>query len=93
MVYGDSAYTDYNHEQDSQDAENIKMMIARKSNSKRKHDPWQKYLISVNIKGIEIMFSQISVMFPKRIHAVSSDGLLLKLILFIFVFTLNEKFI
>ena len=92
-VYGDSAYTDYNYEEDSQEAENIKMMIARKSNSKRKHDPWQEYLISVNRKRIEIMFSQISVMFPKRIHAVTSDGLVLKLILFIFVFTLNEKFL
>lgn len=91
-VYGDSAYTDYNYEKDCQEAENIKMMIARKSNSKRKHDPWQEYLISVSRKRIEIMFSQISVMFPKRIHAVTSDGFVLKLILFIFVFTLNENF-
>jgi hypothetical protein len=39
------------------------------------------------------MFSQISVMFPKRIHAVTVDGFLFKLVLFIFVFTLNEKFL
>ena len=66
-------------------------MIARKSNSKRKHQPWQEHLISVSRKRIETMFSQISVMFPKRIHAVTVDGFLLKLVLFIFVFTLNEK--
>jgi hypothetical protein len=29
-------------------------------------------------------------MLPKRIHAVIVDGLLMKLIFFIFVFTLNE---
>jgi len=32
-------------------------------------------------------------MFPKRIHAVTADGFMLKLVMFIFVFTLNEKFI
>jgi hypothetical protein len=91
ILYGDSAYTDYNYEEDCLDAENIQMMIARKSNSKRKHQPWQEYLISVSRKRIETMFSQISVMFPKRIHAVTVDGFLIKLVLFIFVFTLNEK--
>lgn len=91
IIYGDSAYTDYNYEENCLEAENIKMMIARKSNSKRKHQPWQDYLISVSRKRIETMFSQISVMFPKRIHAVTVNGFLLKLVLFIFVFTLYEK--
>src|SRR4030066_733024 len=84
ILYGDSAYTDYKYEEDCLEAENIKMMIARKSNSKRKHQPWQDFLISASRKRIETMFSQISVMFPKRIHAVTVDGFLLKLILFIF---------
>jgi hypothetical protein len=82
-----------NYEEDCLEAENIKMMIARKSNSKKKHEPWQDFLISFSRKRIEIMFSQISVMFPKRIHAITANGFMLKLILFIFVFTLNEKFL
>jgi len=93
ILYGDSAYTDYNYQENCLDAENIKLMIARKSNSKRKHQPWQDYMISVSRKRIENTFSQISALFPKRIHAVTVEGFLLKLILFIFVFTLNEKFI
>jgi hypothetical protein len=93
ILYGDSAYTDYNYEEDCLEAENIKMMIARKSNSKKKHQPWQDFLISVSRKRIESMFSQISVMFPKRIHAVTAEGFMIKLIMFIFVFTLNEKFL
>lgn len=92
-LYGDSGYTDYSYEEDCKEAENITMMIARKSNSKRKHQPWQDFLIATYRKRIEIMFSQISSMFPKRIHAVTSNGFILKLVLFIFVFTLNEKFI
>jgi hypothetical protein len=91
ILYGDSAYTDYHYEEDCLEGENIQMMIARKCNSKRKHQPWQEYLISASRKRIETTFSQISVMFPKRIHAVTVDGFLLKLVLFIFVFTLNEK--
>lgn len=93
ILYGDSAYTDYSYEDNCLEGENIRMMIARKSNSKRKHQPWQDYLISVSRKRIENTFSQISAMFPKRIHAVTVDGFLLKVILFIFVFTLNEQFV
>jgi hypothetical protein len=91
-LYGDSAYTNYNFEQDCLEAENIKMMIARKSNSLRKHEPWQEYLISASRKRIETTFSQISVMFPKRIHAITAEGFMIKIILFIFVFTFNEHF-
>jgi len=90
-VYGDSAYTDYNYEQVCIEAESIKLMIARKSNSKRPHEPWESFLIANSRKRIETTFSQISSMFPKRIHAVTVDGFLMKVILFIFVFTINEK--
>ena len=91
IIHGDSAYTDYNFEEICLESENIKMVISRKSNSKRKHQPWQEYLISVSRKRIETSFSQISVMFPKIIYAVTVEGSLLKVVLFIFVFTLNEK--
>jgi hypothetical protein len=92
-VYGDSAYTDYNYEQVCEEAESIKLMVARKSNSKQPHQPWENFLIADSRKRIETTFSQISSMFPKRIHAVTIDGFLMKVILFIFVFTINEKFL
>ena len=92
-VYGDSAYTDYSCEDIWNEAQGINLMIARKSNTKRPHDPWENFLISNSRKRVETTFSQISSMFPKRIHAVTVDGFLLKVILFIFVFTINEKFL
>ena len=92
-VYGDSAYTDYSCEDIWNEAEGYNLMIARKSNTKRPHDPWENFLISNSRKRVETTFSQISSMFPKRIHAVTVDGFLLKVILFIFVFTINEKFL
>ena len=75
------------------EAQGINMMVARKSNSKKQHEPWQNFLISDSRKRIETTFSQISSMLPKRIHAVTVDGFLMKVILFIFVFTINEKFL
>ena len=92
-VYGDSAYTDYNCEDIWNEAQGINLMIARKSNTKRPHEPWENFLISNFRKRVETTFSQISSMFPKRIHAVTVDGFLMKVILFIFVFTINEKFL
>jgi len=50
-------------------------------------------MIADSRKRIETTFSQISSMFPKRIHAVTPDGFLMKVVLFIFVFTINEKFL
>ena len=93
IIYGDSAYTDYNYEQICLDAEGIKLMIARKSNTKRPHEPWENFMIADSRKRIETTFSQISSMLPKRIHAVTPDGFLMKVVLFIFVFTINEKFL
>lgn len=92
-LYGDSAYTDYNYEQVCMDAESIKLMIARKSNTLQPHEPWENFMITNSRKRIETTFSQISSMFPKRIHAVTPNGFLMKVVLFIFVFTINEKFL
>lgn len=89
-VFGDSAYTDYRFEDDIKEIERIKLMIARKSNSKRKHQPWQEYMITNSRKSIETMFSQITTMFPKRIHAVTVEGLMIKLLIFIFAFTFQK---
>ena len=57
------------------------------------HKPWQNFLISGSRKRNETTFSQISNMFPKLIHPVKVDGFLMKVILFIIVFTINEKFL
>jgi hypothetical protein len=42
---------------------------------------------------VETVFSQLTSLFPKHIHAVTLAGFLLKLALFIFAFTLAKAFI
>lgn len=92
-LFGDSAYTDYSIEDEILEGENIKMMIDRKSNSKRPHEPWENFLIETSRKRIETTFSQITNMFPKRIHAVTSNGFVLKIVLFILIFTIDKEYL
>jgi hypothetical protein len=83
IIYGDSAYTNYAIEEMLNEAEHIDLLVARKSNSTRKHEPHIEYLISVMRKRIETTFSEISNFLPKKIHAVTDVGFLLKVVIFI----------
>lgn len=89
-IYGDSAYTDYQVEDDLREAESIELMIQRKSNSLRKDEPWIRFIKEQMRKGIETAFSEIKALFLRKIHAVTFKGFLLKLVLFILAFTLNK---
>jgi len=88
IVYADNGYTNYSIEDLLKDAENIDMLVARRSNSKRKHEPYINYLIEVMRKRVETTFSEISGLFPKKIHAVTEYGFLLKIVIFIFSYSL-----
>jgi hypothetical protein len=90
IIYADSAYTNYVIEDMLKDAENVELLVARKSNSKRKREPYTEYLIETMRKRIETTFSEISGLFPKKIHAVTDYGFILKVILFLFCYTLNK---
>ena len=90
QLYGDSAYTCYETEDLFAACEQITLHICRKSNSRRKDEPHQAFLKNYYRKLIETTFSGITNFFPKKIHAVTPQGFILKLILFIFAFTLNQ---
>jgi hypothetical protein len=89
-IYADSAYTDYTIEDDAKDAEMVRLMIQRKSNSKRKDEPWIRFLKEHMRKGIETTFSMLKGLFLRKIHAVTFKGFLLKIVMFIVAFTFNK---
>ena len=89
-IYADSAYTDYTIEDDLKDADFINLLVHRKSNAKRKDEPWIRFLKEHMRKGIETTFSLLKGLFLKKIHAVTFKGFLLKIILFIVGFTFNK---
>lgn len=89
-IYGDSAYTDYQTEDDMKQADLVELMICRKRNSKRPDQPWIRFIKEQMRKGIETSFSQIKALFLRKIHAVTFKGFLIKLVMFILAFTLNK---
>ena len=86
----DSGYTNYQYEDLLLECDNIWHDSVRKSNSKRKEPVYRTYYKNTLRKIIENIFSQINAKFPKRIHATSIKGFLLKVKFFIYSFTLNN---
>ncbi len=92
-VYADSAYTDYIVEDNLKQSSQINLQLMRKKNSKRQDPPWNQYIKQHTRHYIETVFSSITCVFPKSIHAVTYEGFLLKLEAFIFAFTLRQAFL
>lgn len=89
-IYADSAYTDYTIEDDIMEADLVKLMVQRKSNSRRKDEPWIRFLKLQRRKGIETTFSMLKGLFLRKIHAVTFKGFLIKILMFIMAFTFNK---
>ena len=88
--YTDAGYPDYAWEDLFEEATGNRQQTARKSNSKRPHQAHGNFLIQHFRKTIETAFSQLTARFPKQIHAVTAQGFVLKIALFIFVHTLDQ---
>lgn len=89
-LYGDSGYTIYEFEDLYQECEQVHLLIQRKSNSLRPDSPAMAFIKKYMRKRIETSFSQITAWFPSRIHAITPQGFLLKILLFLFAFTLDN---
>ncbi|MGQ0826964.1 MAG: IS982 family transposase [Bacteroidota bacterium] len=89
-VYADSAYTDYTAEDNLFANELVLLKIQRKSNSKRQ-DNYQQMQEKLKMrKRVETTISDIKKMFPRTIHAITLNGFLIKLILFVFALQINK---
>lgn len=91
VIYGDKAYNHYSLEESLLEIESIKLVPERKRNSTRQHSGCTRYLQSKLRKRIETTFSQLCCLFPRKIHAVTANGFLLKLIIFIVAFSLEKQ--
>jgi hypothetical protein len=88
-IYGDKAYTHYAFEDSLREIEGLNLIAERKENSSRQHSGCVRYLQSVSRKRIETTFSQLTRLFPRKIHAVTLKGFLLKLIVFTISFSIE----
>jgi IS5 family transposase len=89
-VYGDKAYTSYPFEDELMEHANIRLVADRKKNLTRQHPGHLRYIQRVLRKRIETTFSQLTLLFPRKIHAVTSKGLILKLVIFIVAYSLKK---
>ena len=89
-IYGDAAYTDYSVEDDMLEADGVHLKISRKSNSKRPDEPCARFLKEQNRKRIETTFSGIKSLFLRKIHAVNLKGFLIKILMFIFAYSIDR---
>lgn len=86
----DSAYTDYEFEDLLKECESIWHDTQRKSNSKRTEPAYRTFYKSRIRKLIESLFAQITSMIPRKIHATTIKGFLLKVKLFIWSFSFEK---
>lgn len=89
----DSAYTEYEWEDFAAETDEIRLLVTRKSNSRRRDVPalhdykfWLRH-------RIETVFGEITKLFPKKIHATNFAGFMLKISLFLFAYQINKAFI
>ena len=87
-VLVDRGYTDYGAEGTLQEAEGIELCALRRGNSKR-YCPYRQYWIGVRRRFVESVGSCLHTLLLRRVHAVTLDGFVLKLICFIFAHNLN----
>lgn len=91
-IYADNGYMNQQTEETIWQAESIEMMVQRRANNKQQDAPWIRFVKQQMRKPIETTFSGIKNLFPRKIHAVTAKGFLLKIVLFIVAFTFNKLF-
>ena len=95
-IYADRAYNNYGFEDFLLDHAEIRLIAQRRKNSKRPLFQELRYIQSRMRKKIETVFSQITRIFPRSIHAVTSKGFEIKVFSFILSYTFSlffkEKF-
>lgn len=89
-VFADSAYTNYEIEDQLMECDQIALKVHRKANATRKDSVSAAFIKEYMRKRVETTISEIKGLFLRKIHAVTFKGWLLKITLFIFAFTLSK---
>ncbi len=89
LIHADKGYNDYHEEDLLQEAGAIVLQPLRKKNSKRPLPLWLEFVSKPVRQQVETAISQITALFPKHIHAVTQQGLELKLTCFILAYSIS----
>lgn len=92
-LFVDAGYNFYEWEDYLLENSELRLQVARKTNSKRVREPWLELRKSLVRKYIETTIGEIGKLFPKKIHATNLNGFLLKISLFLFAYQIDRAFI
>jgi hypothetical protein len=81
-LYLDRGYESYLYEDLLREAQGIVPMVIRRGNSRR-YVPWLQYLAIVGRRVVETVGGMLHAMFPRRIHAVTQEGFVIKVLSFV----------
>ncbi len=87
-IHADKGYTGYDHE-DFLEEVGLELKAQRKKNSKRPMPAWEEFLGKPIRQRIEAVFGELSAMFSRKIHAVTSRGFELKIVWFLLAFSIR----
>ena len=87
-LYLDRGYESHLYEDLLREAQGIVPMVIRRRNSRR-YVPWLQYLAIVGRRVVETVGSMLHALFPRRIHAVTQKGFVIKVLSFILAHNLN----
>lgn len=90
IIYGDKAYTDYRFEDELNEDGSISLIAERKKNAKRQHSWCLQYRQKIFRKKVETVFSQLTALLPRKIHAITKEGFILKIVVFLVAFCLKQ---
>jgi hypothetical protein len=88
IICADKGYTDYHYE-DLLEEVGLHLKSQRKKNSKREMPAWEEFLGKPIRQYIETVFSKLSAMFSRKIHAVTPRGFELKIVCFLLAFSIQ----
>jgi hypothetical protein len=92
-VAADAAYTYYEWEDALAEGDGVRLLVGRKRNSKRRDVPLLHGYKQWLRRRIETVFGEITKLFPKKIHATTLSGFILKISLFLFAYQVDKAFI
>jgi len=87
-LYLDRGYESHLYEDLLREAQGVVPMVIRRRNSRR-YVPWLQYLAIVGRRVVETVGSMLHHLFPRRIHAVTPEGFVLKVFLFVLAHNLR----
>jgi hypothetical protein len=92
-VAADAAYTYYEWEDALAQSHGVRLLVGRKRNSLRRDVPLLHDYKQWLRRRIETVFGEITKLFPKKIHATTLSGFILKISLFLFAYQIDKAFI